>query len=44
MNNTLEDLVIKRLCDIVNYSLSKIIKPDIEVESVNSLDREALEK
>ena len=44
MNNTLEDLVIKRLCDIVNYSLSKIIKPDIEIESVNSLDREALDK
>ena len=44
MNNTLEDLVIKRLCDIVNYSLSKIIKPNIEIENVNNLDSDAIDK
>ena len=32
---TLEDLVAEKLCDLVHYALSKIIKPDMTLNKVN---------
>lgn len=41
---TLEDLVAEKLCDLVHYALSKIIKPDMTLNKVNELDIQAIEK
>ena len=41
---TLEDLVAEKLCDLVHYALSKIIKPDLTLNKVNELDIQAIEK
>ena len=41
---TLEDLVAEKLCDLVHYALSKIIKPDMTLNKVNKLDIQAIEK
>ena len=41
---TLEDLVAEKLCDLVHYALSKIIKPDMTLNKVNELDVQAIEK
>ena len=41
---TLEDLVAEKLCDLVHYALSKIIKPDMTLSKVNELDIQAIEK
>ena len=41
---TLEDLVADKLCDLVHYALSKIIKPDMTLNKVNELDIQAIEK
>lgn len=41
---TLEDLVAEKLCDLVHYALSKIIKPDMTLNKVNELDIHAIEK
>lgn len=41
---TLEDLVAEKLCDLVHYALSKIIKPDTTLNKVNELDIQAIEK
>ena len=40
----LEDLVAEKLCDLVHYALSKIIKPDMTLNKVNELDIQAIEK
>lgn len=39
---TLEELVADKMCDLVNYVLSKVIKPDISIGSVRELDEEAI--
>ena len=41
---TLEDLVAEKLCNLVHYALSKIIKPDMTLNKVNELDIQAIEK
>ncbi len=41
---TLEDLVAEKLCDLVHYALSKIIKPDMTLNKVNELDIQVIEK
>ena len=41
---TLEDLAAEKLCDLVHYALSKIIKPDMTLNKVNELDIQAIEK
>ena len=41
---TLEDLLAEKLCDLVHYALSKIIKPDMTLNKVNELDVQAIEK
>ena len=41
---TLEDLVAEKLCDLVHYALSKIIKPDMTLNKVNELEIQAIEK
>lgn len=35
---SLDELLADKIIDLVNYGLSKIIKPDIEVEKVTDLD------
>lgn len=41
---TLEDLIADKLCDIINYVLAKVIKPDIEIDKVTQLDEAMLIK
>lgn len=41
---TLDEMVANKLMDLVNYMLSKIIKPDITVDKVTQLNEEEIEK
>ena len=41
---TLDEIVANKLMDLVNYMLSKIIKPDITVDKVTQLNEEEIEK
>lgn len=38
----LEDLIAEKLYDLINYALSKIIKPDITIDKVTELDQKAI--
>lgn len=40
----IDELVVDKLCDIINYVLAKVIKPDIEIEKVRELDEEKIAK
>lgn len=35
---SLEDVIVDKICDLTNYMLSKIIKPDICVENVREIN------
>lgn len=41
---TLEEIMADKLLDLVQYVLSKFIKPDITLEKVNKLDSNAVDK
>lgn len=41
---TLDELLADKIIDLVNYGLSKIIKPDIEVEKVTDLDAKMIDE
>ncbi len=41
---TLDELVANKLMDLVNYILSKIIKPDITLDKVTQLNAKEIEK
>ena len=41
---SIEDLVFDKLVDMINFGLSKIIKPDITVDKVTEIDEEQIKK
>lgn len=41
---SLDELMADKICELINYVLSKIIKPDIEIEKVRELDGEMVAK
>ena len=41
---TLDELLADKIIDLVNYGLSKLIKPDIEVEKVTDLDAKMIDE
>ena len=41
---TLEEIMADKMLDLVQYVLSKFIKPDITLEKVNELDSNAVDK
>ena len=41
---TIDELVADKLMDLVQYALSKFIKPDITLEKVNQLDATVIDK
>lgn len=41
---TLDEIMADKLLDLVQYALSKFIKPDITLEKVNELDSNAVDK
>lgn len=41
---TLDEMVANKIMDLINYILSKIIKPDIMVDKVTQLNEEEIEK
>lgn len=41
---TIEDIMADKIIDLVNYSLSKIIKPDITINKVNELTEKEIDK
>ena len=41
---TIEDLVADKLYEIINYTLSKVIKPDITIDKVTQLDENMIAK
>lgn len=41
---SLEDLMADKIFELINYVLSKIIKPDIRIENVRELDEEMIAK
>lgn len=41
---SLDELIADKLIDITQFTLSKIIKPDITLDSVGNLDVDAIEK
>lgn len=40
----IEDLIVDKIIDLAHYMLSKIVKPDIEINTVIDLNKEALAK
>lgn len=44
MRKKVEDLLVDKIYEIVNYLLSKKIKPDIQITDVTELNREAIRK
>lgn len=41
---SLDELMADKICELINYVLSKIIKPDIEIDKVRALDGEMIAK
>lgn len=41
---SLEDLIVDKICELINYMLSKIIKPDIKIDNVRELNKEMIEE
>lgn len=39
---SLDELMADKICELINYVLSKIIKPDIEIDKVRELDGEMI--
>lgn len=39
---SIDDYLAEKLLDLINYVLSKIIKPDMKIENVRELDREKI--
>ena len=39
---SIDDIVVDKICAIVNYMLSIIIKPDIQINKVTELDKDAI--
>lgn len=41
---TLDEIISDKILDLVQYALSKFIKPDITIDKVNQLDEKEIEK
>jgi len=41
---SIEDLVEDKICELTNYILSKLIKPDIQIEDVTELNQEMIDE
>ena len=41
---SIEDLLFEKLCDMINFGLSKIIKPDITIDKVTELDENQIKE
>ena len=41
---SIEDLIINKICSLVNVILSKMIKPDIKIGKISELDTNTIEK
>lgn len=41
---SIEDVIAEKLCAMINYALSKVIKPDIKINKVTELDEKTIKR